>query len=138
MSKFREFASAIALVTVLLLTSATARAGGLEHYQRLRVAGWSMVGVGAVLAGTGTGLIVSVDCIDPACTDDEMFRQNMGIVTISLGVATAVGIGMPMLIRARRLNQSEDSAVNGEAASQGYSRLHLRVGPGSLILHGAF
>jgi len=98
-----------------------------------------MVVVGAVLAGTGTGLVVSVDCIDPACSDEEMFRQIMGTVTISLGVATAIGIGMPILIRARKLKLREDStAVNGDAATQGHSQIQLRVGPGSLLLHGAF
>lgn len=138
MNILRTFGPRLGAFVLLFALASNAHADDLDRSRRLRIAGWTAVGVGTVLAGTGTGLIVSVDCVDPACSDDEVFRQNMGIVTISLGVATAVGVGMPMLIRARALSRDKDGATNGEAMSQEGSHLSLSVGPASLMLYGAF
>ncbi len=138
MSGFKEFASALAIATVLL-ASPDARAEGLERYQRLNIAGWSMIGVGAVLTATGMGMAISADCGGSlGCGDDEMFKQNKGFAILAGGLAAGVGIGMPMLIRARTLRQHDDDAFNGDVSSQGYARLEFRVGPGSLVVRGAF
>lgn len=138
MSGFKELASAITIATVLF-ASPDAQAEGLERHQRLSIAGWSMIGVGAVLTGTGMVLAISADCGGSlGCSDDEMFKQNTGFAILAGGLAAGVVIGMPMLIRARALRRDTDSATNGEMTSEGRLQLGLSVGPASLMLRGAF
>lgn len=67
----------VAFAFVFALAS-NAHAGDLEKYQRLRISGWTMVGTGAVLFGTGMGVAISTDCGAPhGCNnDEEMFKRN--------------------------------------------------------------
>ena len=114
---------------------------GLSSCARLRVSGWTMVGTGAVLFGTGMGFVLSTNCRGPAgCVGDEdMYQRDAGFAVLAVGLAAAVGVGMPTLIRARKLKLREDTtAVYRDAAPQVHSRIQLRVGPGSLMLRGAF
>jgi hypothetical protein len=130
----RVIGGGLGVLAIVLSISSHAHAGDLSRDQRLRISGWTMVGVGAVMVGTGIGVMASADCGGPlGCIDDnEMVRQNTGLVTLSLGLAAGAAIGMPMLIRARKLKQRE-AASSGDPPG-----LQLGIGPGSVMVRGRF
>ena len=136
MRKTRETTLLVIACALLFALPASAEAGDRDRHQRLRIAGWTAVGCGAVLLGTGIGIRASVNCVDPACSDNEMFRQIMGVTIATIGAGVSIGAGMPMLIRARKLERGENAS--GDVAGDRPQRLQLGVGPSSVMLQGTF
>lgn len=98
----------VAVFACLLSSSATADS---ERGRRLKIAGWTTTAVGGVLAITGAGLAIANGCSESQrnCNEEDMFNQTNGWITMSVGAATAIGIGMPMLIRSRKLSKRSGS-----------------------------
>lgn len=139
MNVFKTIGCNLVALTFVFASASSAHAGDMEKSQRLRISGWTMVGAGAVLFGTGMGLALSLDCHPTlGCDDEQMYRKNTGFAVLAGGLAAAVGVGMPMLIRARKVAHDEAAELGDEATNQGRSHVTLRIGPGSLMLRGAF
>lgn len=111
-----------------LKTSSHASDGRRTKAQRLKVAGWTMVGTGGALFVSGliAGIVAPCDegsgeCRDEFQSQSEQFR---GFGVMFAGFALGVGAGLPLLLRSRKLGAQRSVSIV--------------AGPGSLMVRGRF
>ena len=98
----------------LALGPSSANADGSERVKRLRIAGWTTTAVGTAAFVGGLSYAAANACDEHSGTcdgDDAFSRQLRGHFVMISGGVLAVGAGMPMLIRSRRLSRQNSHEI---------------------------
>ncbi|MEM7135981.1 MAG: hypothetical protein AAF500_05340 [Myxococcota bacterium] len=97
---------------------------------RMRIAGWTTTAAGSLVFAGGVIAMSTSGCrSDPYCDDDDVLgRTIVSTIPLALGFVTATTVGLPLLVRARRLSKRVEPR----------STLALRPTLGGAVLSGTF
>ncbi|MEM7437025.1 MAG: hypothetical protein AAF436_17865 [Myxococcota bacterium] len=97
---------------------------------RMRIAGWTTTAVGGLVFAGGVIAMSTSGCrSDPYCDDDDVLgRTIVSTIPLALGFVTATAVGLPLLVRARRLSKRAEHR----------STLALSPTLGGVVLSGSF